>query len=43
MLSMMVCGRTEGNDVEGATDGRWGPDVESRSCPAFALCSRSWR
>jgi hypothetical protein len=39
VLSTMVCGWPEGNGMEGAADGCWGP-VKSGSCLAFAQCSR---
>jgi hypothetical protein len=38
-----MCGRSEGNGVEGTIGGRWGLAVESGSCPAFARCSRRRR
>jgi hypothetical protein len=41
--SMVMCGRPEGNGVEGEFGGRWWPGVEAGRHPAFMWCTRRRR
>jgi hypothetical protein len=38
-----MCGRSEGEQHGGGSQGSLGPAVESGSCPVSSRCSRRWR